>query len=159
MVAPDVAPVADGPEAADGGKGKGKGKGVAANSSTPSSSYRITGSNVWMWAALFGGLIVVRTFVHLPSKRRSFTLLGKYRFHLVFRSPFGSIAKSYPCFLMKPRYNTEIRSMSQDHDRRLRAKSLLSIGNHEAFLPELSMTIEEFTFEEIPELNDTCREL
>ena len=62
MVAPDIAPVADGPEVADGGKGKGKGKGVAANSSTPSSSYRMIGRNAWMWAVivpLFGGLIVV----------------------------------------------------------------------------------------------------
>ncbi|MFS7921885.1 putative FAS1 domain-containing protein [Helianthus anomalus] len=62
VAVPDVAPVADGPDA-DGGKGKGKGKGVgsdtAARSSTPSSSYRITG---WMRVGMVvvcSGLVVV----------------------------------------------------------------------------------------------------
>ncbi|KAI3507394.1 hypothetical protein L1887_22379 [Cichorium endivia] len=62
VAVPDVAPVADGPNA-DVGKVKGKGLGSAASSSTLSCSCRIIWWNGWRWmvmvVAVSGGLMVV----------------------------------------------------------------------------------------------------
>lgn len=63
VVAPDMAPVADGPNADDGkGKGKGVGSDTAARSSTALSCYRIGAWNGWRWVVMVvvsGGFLLV----------------------------------------------------------------------------------------------------